>query len=424
MTDESATPEGSVRPAPKLEPGEVVAGNYRIRELIGEGGMGSIFDATDELLQRRVALKLPFTEEGSVALMLEARALAALAHPHLPMIFGAGVTGGLNYVVMERLRGESLERHLEARRARHEPFSVLGVVRLLGTIADVLHAIHEAGILHRDVKPANVMLVPGRGPVLIDFGLVVPRATAHGDRTVSGSPHYMAPEVITGAVSRGNGRQVDLYSFGVMAFELLAGVPPFSADELHALLRMHVEAPVPDVRLLRPDAPAALATLISELMRKEPGQRPESAEEVRWELGRIDHQLAAREVGVEPQVVVVTALEPLARGLADDVKGWVRGADVKLFTEAPAALAHLEARRPRLVLLDTKLQGVSAAELLMQLESFPNPPPVVALALDLKPEDARVLGKLGVVCCLPIGKQLAALLEPKVRGAFATAEPA
>lgn len=407
------------RPARELDVGDAVGGSYRIRAVLGEGGMGKIFDATDELLQRRVAVKVPLTPEASDALIQEARALAALEHPHLPMVYGVGRHAELHYVVMERLRGESLEQQLQARITRQDPFSLHGVVSLLKTIVEALHAIHEAGILHRDIKPDNVMIVPGRGPVLIDFGLVLPSASIDASQTSAGSPYYIAPEAIQGGVTRGNGRQVDLYSFGVMAYELLTGAPPFDADDLPKLLRMHLDAPRPDVRLLRPDAPADLAALIAELMAKEAGQRPESAEEVGWRLDRIQKQLAQLEASQDESVVVLTQIPPLAEGLRDDVKRWVRTTDVHVFEDASKALAHLEKQQPRLLLLDTKLQGMTAAEVLMHVQGLELTSTVVALALDQGPEDIQVLQSMGVMCCLPIGKDLSGVLEPVVRNVFA-----
>lgn len=407
------------RPARELDVGDVVGGSFRVRKVLGEGGMGKIFDATDEVLQRRVAVKVPLTPEGSDSLVQEARALAALEHPHLPMVYGVANHGGLHCVVMERLRGDSLEQQLQARRARHDPFSLHAVVSLLKTIVEALHAIHEAGILHRDIKPDNVMLVPGRGPVLIDFGLVLPHASVDADQTFGGSPYYMAPEVISNNVTRSNGRQVDLYSFGVMAYELCTGYPPFDAADLRSLFQLHLDAPRPDVRMQRPDAPPDLAQLILELMAKEAGRRPESAEEVSWRLDRILKQLAQLEASQDSSVVVLTPIGPLADGVRDDVKRWTRSTDVYTFTDAGKALDHLEKKQPRLLLLDTKLQGMSAAELLMHVQGLELTSTIVALSFDQRPEDVEVLRSMGVMCCLSIGKELSGVLEPVVRNVFA-----
>lgn len=404
-----------------LVEGDLVGGAYLVKRVIGEGGMGKIFDATDMILKRRVAVKVPFTLDGSNALVHEARALAALEHPHLPQVHHVGTHAGLHYMVMEKLRGESLEHFLQERHAKKRPLGLVEALKLLTTIAEALHAIHHAGIVHRDIKPDNVMLVRGRGPVLIDFGLVMPQSNAGNTALTSGSPYYASPEMINNTIGQTTGRQADLYSFGVMTYELLTGRPPFHAGDLQSLLRMHVETPAPDVRLLRPDAPAALAELISELMHKEPGQRPESAEEVVWQLQGILKKAKQRDAKLDNRVFVVTPLGALAAELASCLPKFANQVKVEAFERAEEALDAIGDRHPRLILVDMKLEGMSAMELLMHTQGMELGSVEVALVLDLQPEDMQALRSMGVWCCLPIGKGLRDNLEPVVRNAFARA---
>lgn len=415
----ASTPVSPERPPAELVEGDVIGGAFHIRSVIGQGGMGKIFEATDIVLQRRVAVKVPFTEEGSRALIQEAKALAALEDEHLPQIYGAGLHSGLQYIVMERLRGESLEDHLQQRIASDEPLGMRRALELLTTIAGALHSIHEAGIVHRDIKPDNVMLVPKRGPVLIDFGLVMPQSNPGDTEMTSGSPYYASPEMIDGSIGRTTGRQGDLYSFGVMAYELLTGRPPFHADDLRSLLAMHLQTPPPDVRLLRPDATPELAELILELMHKTPGQRPESAEEVVWRLQRILKQLHQRTAVQDNSVMIITQLDHLAGELQKCVSDTIRSADVRVFRDADSALSQLESAHPKLVFVDMKLEGMSGVELLMHAQSMDLTSTIVALVMDMRPEDMQVLRSMGVMCCLPIGQGMGASVVPILRNAFA-----
>src|SRR5690606_6303118 len=159
---------------PPLGEGEVIGEQFRIVKLLGQGGMGQIFEAEDLVLQRRVAVKVPLSRGASDVLMSEARALAALSHPNLPVVHAAGRHGERGYLVMERLVGIDLGTHIERVYELGHAIRLGEALELLIDIADALHAIHQAGIVHRDVKPDNVLLCGRRGPVLIDFGLVVP----------------------------------------------------------------------------------------------------------------------------------------------------------------------------------------------------------------------------------------------------------
>lgn len=429
MSDESEEPAAAPfevapvsarsRHPSELVEGDLVGGAYLIKRVIGQGGMGKIFDATDVILQRRVAVKVPFTREGSDALVHEARALAALEHPHLPLVHHVATHAGLHYLVMERLRGESLENHLQDRIGKKRPLGLTEALGLLTTVAASLHAIHHAGIVHRDIKPDNVMLVRDRGPVLIDFGLVMPQSNPGKTAMTSGSPYYASPEMISGAIGQTTGRQADLYSFGVMAYELFTGRPPFHAGDLQALLKMHLETPAPDVRLLRPDAPPELAQLIGELMHKEPGQRPESAEEVVWRLQGILKQSEQRRALLDDRVMIVTQLAPLAAELRTSVGHWAERASVHVFEHAEQALDALGEKHPRMLLVDMKVDGMSGVEFLMHVQGLELGSVIAALVVDLRPQDLQALRRMGVWCCLPIGKGLTDLLEPVVRNAFA-----
>jgi eukaryotic-like serine/threonine-protein kinase len=160
--------------------------------------------------------------------------------------------------------------------------SVVEAVRILVGIAEVLSAVHAAGMVHRDVKPANVMLCSGGRVVLLDFGIMIPEVDAAA-AMASGTPRYLAPEIVLESLRPGQMHLLDVYSLGVLGFELLAGRPPFHADSLDALMHMHICARPPDLLELRPEMPLALVDLIDACLAKSPADRP-AIDQVLWGL--------------------------------------------------------------------------------------------------------------------------------------------
>ncbi|MEZ4440877.1 MAG: protein kinase [Polyangiaceae bacterium] len=406
--------------APRVEDiteGALVGGLYRIHKVLGEGNMGRVFEAEDTLLNRRVALKVPIDERAAQMLLAEARALAALKHQNLPVVHSAGRHGHLDFIVMERLVGVSLERFIQHAYAQGEPIRLGEVLELLVDIGDALHAIHHAGIVHRDVKPDNVLLCGRRGPVLIDFGLVVAQVGFGEATPLAGTPQYLAPEMVGGDATRGSGHLADLYSFGVLAFELLTGSLPYNAGDLESLLRLHREAPVPDVRMLRPDLPSPLAGMLRELMAKHPGERPQTAEEVVWRLRKLAAEVGPRTPASEPHVVVVTQQTALGKDLSELLRRWVPKASVELVTDAAEAAEVVEKQPPDLLLVDLSLTPISGVELLMQLRGTDVgvPAATVALSNNARPQDLELLRHLEVMSFVSKGPYLAPMLEPVVR---------
>ena len=213
-----------------FSPGEVLAETYVIRAVLGAGAMGQVFEAYDRALNRKVAIKAGWPGLEGAPIRKEAQAVAAVRHASMPIVHAVGVHRGVEYVVMERVYGLSLEAYLDKKRAVGEALSIDEVMGLLLAIADGLSAVHRAGIAHRDIKPGNVMLAPDNRVVLVDFGLFLPEFDVCSPETIDGSPQYMAPEVIRNRVEAGLGHLNDLYALGVLAFELLTGELPFSGS--------------------------------------------------------------------------------------------------------------------------------------------------------------------------------------------------
>jgi Protein kinase domain/Ankyrin repeats (many copies) len=265
-------------------------GRYRLLGQVGSGGMGTVYRAHDPDLDRIVALKLPRFDGPAEQVarrvqrfQREARAAARVWHPHVCPIFDVGEHDGQPFVVMAFVEGPSLAEVL-AQRGR---FEVSEGVTLVLQLLDALAAVHGHGIVHRDLKPGNVLLDPAGRAVLTDFGLARPgdeveRFTSEG--IILGTPSYMAPEQAAGQADR-VGPATDLYSLGVVLYQMLTGRLPFEGPSVAVLHRIVHEEP-PSPRQFRPDLDPALEAVILRALRKDPAERFADAREFAAALGR------------------------------------------------------------------------------------------------------------------------------------------
>jgi hypothetical protein len=268
--------------------GRLVDGRYRVTRCIGAGGMGSVYEASQEAMGRRVALKVLHVQLAKSADVLrrfrnEARASATLGHPAIAKAYDFGRTeDGAPFIAMELLEGRNLGEVLEA----EGPLSFERAVAIADQIAGALGAAHSASVVHRDVKPENVMILDGPPPdrvKVLDFGIskFADGQTSVATRTGTflGSPSYMAPEQIHDA-SRADAR-TDIYALGAVIYAMLTGRPMFSHSSLPMLIiAITNNAPEP-LASLRPDTPAALLELVEHLTHKDPEKRPQTMAEVR-----------------------------------------------------------------------------------------------------------------------------------------------
>jgi serine/threonine-protein kinase len=265
-----------------------LGGAYTIERELGGGGMSRVFVALDEALERRVAVKvLPEYLAASVSVdrfKREVLLSAGLQHPHIVGVLSAGDADGLPYFVMPFVEGESLG----ARIARAGALPVREAVSILKDVARALAYAHERGVVHRDIKPHNVLLAAGAATVT-DFGVAKALSSARrsgGERgltltdpgTSLGTPLYMAPE--QAAADPDIDHRADIYAFGVTAYEMLAGVPPFAGLAPRALLAARMTEDAPPLDTLRAEVPAALASLVMRCLAREPNDRPQSAAEL------------------------------------------------------------------------------------------------------------------------------------------------
>jgi serine/threonine-protein kinase len=282
-----------------------LAGRYALDRILGRGGMGTVWAATDRVLGRQVAVKVLHVVDArpdSVErFRREARFLAGLTHPNVVTVFDFGIDEHRAWLVMELLPGPSLAQLL----ADAGPLPLDEVVAAAKACASALAAAHDAGIIHRDVKPANLML-DGHGTCkLLDLGIA--RLTGTTADTVSGltetgmlvgTAAYVAPEIVNGHAAT---PASDVYGLGVTAYTLLAGRAPYDAETPIGTLTQHVSAPVPHPAAIRPDVPADLDALVVVMLAKEPVERP-TARDVVARLGDV-----SRVPATAPTVVIPTA---------------------------------------------------------------------------------------------------------------------
>jgi serine/threonine protein kinase len=286
---------------PQESIGRVIGRRYRLGEVIGVGGMGTVFEAVHTGTGKRVAMKvlaLAFDQDEGARerFRREAMTASSLDSEFIAQVFDVGedIELGL-YMVMECLTGADLARSL----AERGPLPPAAAVRVAWQVCLALEHAHAAGVVHRDLKPANVFLSEDDGSIavkVLDFGIakqVIGSGPAEGEGVIVGTPRYMSPEQARGAASVNH--LTDLYSLGAVLFEAISGASPYprltSSRETLAMIQ---RCDPPRLAAIVPGVPAAVDALVAELMARDPAQRPESARAVRHRLAAIASQLEAR----------------------------------------------------------------------------------------------------------------------------------
>lgn len=251
---------------------------YQITRTLGQGGMGTVYLALDTYLEREVAVKMldhhKLGTEGRGMLLHEARATARLSHPNVVMVFDVGEFDQTPFVVMEYVPGHTL--------AEEKPHRLNEIVRLTRQVCAALAHAHAKGLIHRDVKPGNVLVSPEGVAKLMDFGLArAINAKVDPNNSFAGTVAYVAPEQ---AMGEEIDPRADLYALGVMMYELFTGQLPFTGTSMQIIIK-HIQEMPPSPKALNPDLPTALDELIMHLLQKNPADRPDSAEGVGHLLG-------------------------------------------------------------------------------------------------------------------------------------------
>ncbi|SRR5581483_11723314 len=261
-----------------------LAGRYRLVRLIDRGGMAEVWEGKDEILDRPVAIKvlhprLAGDEQFQERFRLEAVAAARLAHPNVVATFDTGMDDGVAFIVMELVVGRTLREVLR----EEGPLPVAKAVAIAAAVADALHYAHEAGVVHRDVKPGNILIGSDGRVKVADFGIA--KAATDQDLTqqgaLLGTAKYLAPEQVAG---QPQDRRADVYGLGVVLYEMLTGRAPFTGDTDMAVAYQHAHADPPKLRQLRPDVSRRLEGIVLKAMAKAPEQRFATAADMRTAL--------------------------------------------------------------------------------------------------------------------------------------------
>ena len=256
--------------------------DYTVLGELGRGGFAVVYSVRDNRLSRYLAVKVmrpEFVAAPTVRerFLREARFVAQLDHPNILKVVFAGEGAGLSYFAMHRVQGDSLQTRL-ADRGR---LPIADVVRLFGDVARGLAYAHSHGVVHRDVKPANVMLTPEGRALLLDFGIAKGLAADGSSLSLTGAvigtPEYMSPEQASGG--HGVDHRADVYSLGIVTFQAVTGALPFEGDTFGTVLARQVSEPAPDVRTRRAEVPDLLAQVIARCLVKDPSGRWQSADE-------------------------------------------------------------------------------------------------------------------------------------------------
>ena len=245
-------------------------GHYKILRLLGAGGMGEVYAAEDLTLGRTVAVKILSAAVASSPADLdrferEAKALAKLSHPNIVKVHDYGEHEGSPYIVMEYMPGGTLRKIL----GKPIPWQI--ALRLLLPVARGVEYAHQRGIVHRDIKPTNILITESGDPMLSDFGIAKSKTFADDEgEWLVGTPAYMSPEQAKG--EHVDGRS-DVYALGVTLYRILTGQLPFSSDSATSLINSHAEMPIPDVRSVKSNIPAVWQEVVAKAMAKDPKDR-------------------------------------------------------------------------------------------------------------------------------------------------------
>jgi serine/threonine protein kinase len=287
------------------------------------------------------------------------------------------------------------------------------VIQIVLPAAEGLSVVHRAGLVHRDIKPDNIMLTPAQRVVLMDFGLVLPQFDVNGQQRVAGSPPYMAPEALLNTAESGKGHLVDIFGLGVVAYELMTGLRPFAGITIREVIESHEKGGPRELTQLRPDCPPALVHAIREMLNPDPQLRVQSAEAAAWQLRAASQERPVSEPAANSNVDSVSILivdddVDLAKILSFYVRQIVPGASIRVAHDGEAALDEVQKSEPDVMLLDLHMPRMNGVEVCMQLrgEGLAESCSIVSVSAGAQEHDVQLLHQLGIHHFLEKGSNL------------------
>jgi eukaryotic-like serine/threonine-protein kinase len=338
-------------------------GRYRIVEILGEGGMSAVYGAFDQVLERPVAIKVVnLTQKVTLELVArEARVLASVRHPNVVTVHALHTESDPPFLVMERLAGGTLEQRLAAGRP-----SLAEGIDIIAQIAAGLDAIHDAGLIHGDVKPSNVLFDDKGRVKLADFGLV-PMLERMRPGEVLGTPAYIPPERALGTMPpRGLAHQSDIYSFGCVAFEVLTGRPVFEESWAPALVHAHATRIAPRVSSVS-NLARSFDVPIAHALAKTTARRPKSASAL---VEQLRHAMAGADCEGQPLRILVVDDDSDTRAmLRATLAPLLPGAIIESASDGEGALSSIDHAKPTVILLDLAMPGLGGVDLIREVRS-------------------------------------------------------
>jgi serine/threonine-protein kinase len=410
-------PEIALRRQLIFDIGEVLSDAYEIRLFLGGGGMGQVFEAYDRALSRFVAIKTAVRDPNGPSLRKEAQAMAVFRHPGLVSVHDFGSHRGIEYLVMERARGSTLTDQIAQRRREKQPFTVAEVLEIVVPLSEALDVVHRAGIVHRDIKPGNIMIEPSKRVLLVDFGIFLPERELTPQQIPAGTPPYMAPEAIRGMVVPGQGHLLDIFALGVLTYELLVGEPPFRGTNPGAILTEILRDATPRVSKKRSDVSDSLADLVSELLCSDPSARPQSVEDVMW---RLRAEQGRREMKPRPRpfrVLIVDDESNIRSALCERLSSLVPHAEVAAVPSAKRAMDFVRHNATDAMLLDLGMPNMGGVELCMYLRGahVADRTEIIVVSGRIEATELQVLQRLGVKHFIRKGPELTLKLAAILR---------
>jgi formylglycine-generating enzyme required for sulfatase activity len=301
--------------------GHTLGGRYRIEEKLAEGGMATVYKAYDPNLRRTVAIKLIHPHLSSDPEFIrrfkqEAASVAQLRHPNIVQVYDFDHDAGVHYIVLEYVPGQTLQDLLKALNASNQRLPLTTTVPIMATICDAVTYAHQKAMIHRDLKSANVMLNQRGEPILMDFGVAKMLGETQHTMTgaVIGTALYMSPEQAQGAAIDS---RTDIYSLGVMLFEMITGRPPFEGNSAVAIMMKHVNEPVPDICEINENVPDELVVVVQKALAKDPAQRFQTAAQMGAALRSVNAALTASPATIlSPAVTAVPPPAPVVPAAA------------------------------------------------------------------------------------------------------------